>query len=48
MIKAIWSTMNANVESNQITQIVKALVEHGADIDAKNDSGRSGNNKLNL
>lgn len=41
LIKAIWSTMNTDVENEQIFQIVKTLIEYGADIDARNDTGRT-------
>ncbi len=41
MIKAIGLTMNANIENESIKQIVKTLIEHGVDIDAKNENGRT-------
>ena len=33
--------MNTDVENEQIFQIVKALIDYGADIDAKNETGRT-------
>lgn len=41
LIKAIWSTIEANIEQNQILDIVKTLLQHGADVNAKNDAGRT-------
>ena len=41
LIKAIWSTMSVNIENEQIIRIVKALIKHGANVNAKNDNGRT-------
>ena len=41
LIKAIWSTMSTNIEQEQILKIVKKLVSHQADINAKNEAGRT-------
>jgi uncharacterized protein len=41
LIKAIWSTMSTNIDPNQIIEICRDLIEHGADINAKNDNGRT-------
>ena len=42
LIKAIWSIMTDNVDYNEVFSIIKKLVALGCDIDAKNDSGRTG------
>jgi ankyrin repeat protein len=42
LIKAIWSTNDSNADINQITNLVKELIKHGADVNAKNESGRTG------
>jgi len=41
LIKAIWSTMNVDVEQSQILSIVKELVGRGANINARNEAGRT-------
>lgn len=41
LIKAIWSTMSSNIEPSQITDVCKALIRHGADVNIKNDNGRT-------
>ncbi len=41
LIKAIWSTMSDNIEQDQIFNIVKNLIAHGANINAKNETGRT-------
>jgi len=41
LIKSIWSTMNTNVKQRQILEIVMALVERGANINAQNAAGRT-------
>ena len=33
--------MSINIENEQIIRIVKALIEHSADVNAKNDNGRT-------
>lgn len=41
LIKAIWSTMSTEIEKIQILNTVKDLVLHGAEINAKNEAGRT-------
>ena len=41
LTKAIWSTNDTNADIDQITNIVKELIKHGANVNAKNDSGRT-------
>lgn len=41
LIKAIWSVSDNDIENEQIIQIVKALLKHGANVNARNDNGRT-------
>jgi uncharacterized protein len=41
LIKAIWATMSTNIDQEQINHTIKHLIECGADINAKNESGRT-------
>jgi ankyrin repeat protein len=41
LIKTIWSVSNNDAENEQIFKIVKALIEHGANVNAENDNGRT-------
>lgn len=41
LIKSIWLSMNSEFTTEQILKIVKLLVDCGADLNAKNESGRT-------
>jgi ankyrin repeat protein len=41
LIKAIWLLMSSSINKDQVHMLVKRLIECGADINARNDSGRT-------
>ncbi len=41
LFKAIWSTSSNTIDRNEVTNICKELVHYGADVNYKNDNGRS-------
>lgn len=42
LIKAIWSTMGSTVNNEEVLKVIKRLVALGANINAKNLTGRTG------
>ena len=48
LIKAIWSTMSTSVDKSEIFSIIKRLISLGSDLNARNNSGRTGKSFADL